>query len=87
MCKYYQTKEKGVDRKKVSKPKKIHAYIVWEDNDALTSSLSQEESEEANLCIMVVWVIIIKLSKFSVIKRQAWLLPIVAWLWGIAWWS
>jgi len=47
------TKGKGVDRKKESKPKERCAYIAWEDGNDLTSSSSQERSEESNLCLMV----------------------------------
>ena len=46
-------KDKSADTKKESKPKEIRAYIAWEDNDdSITSSSSQDESEEANLCLM-----------------------------------
>jgi len=38
--------------KKENKPKDIHAYIVWEDNDDSTSSSSQNGSEKANLCLI-----------------------------------
>jgi len=31
-----QTKDKGAERKKESKPKERRAYIVWEDNDNST---------------------------------------------------
>jgi len=34
-------------------PKERRAYIAWEDNDDSTSSSSQDESEEANLCLIV----------------------------------
>jgi len=34
-------------------PKERRAYIAWEDNDdSITSSSSQDESEKANLCLM-----------------------------------
>ena len=47
-------KEKTVERKKEKKPKEKRAYIAWEDNDySTTSSSSQDESEETNLCLMV----------------------------------
>jgi len=46
-------KEKSVDRKKEKKPKERRAYISWEDNDdSTTISSLQDESEEANLCLM-----------------------------------
>jgi len=45
-------KEKVDDRKKEKKGKERRAYIAWEDNDDLTSTSSQEGSEEANLCLM-----------------------------------
>jgi len=45
-------KEKSVDRKKEKKPKERGAYIAWEDNEDSTSSSSQDESEETNLCLM-----------------------------------
>ena len=44
--------EKVDDRKKEKKAKEIRAYIAWEDNDDSISTSSQEESEEANLCLM-----------------------------------
>jgi len=42
-------KEKVDDRKK---GKERRAYIAWEDNDDSTSTSSQEESGETNLCLM-----------------------------------
>jgi len=46
-------KEKVDDKKKEKKAKESCAYIAWKDNDDSTSTSSQEESEEANLCLMV----------------------------------
>ena len=46
-------KEKVDDRKKEKKGKERRAYIAWEDNDDSKSTSSQEESDEANLCLMV----------------------------------
>ena len=46
-------KEKSVNRKKEKKPKEKCDYNAWEDNDDSTiSSSSQDENEEANLCLM-----------------------------------
>jgi len=45
-------KENSYDKKKEKKPKERCAYIAWKDNDDSTSSSSQNESEEANLCLM-----------------------------------
>jgi len=44
--------EKIGDGKKEKKAKERCAYTAWEDNDDSTSTLSQEESEEAKLCLM-----------------------------------
>jgi len=38
--------------KKEKKGKERRAYLAWEDNDDLTSTSSQERSEEATLCLM-----------------------------------
>ena len=48
----YKEYEKSFDRKKDKKPKERRAYIAWEDNHDSTSSFSEDESEEANLCLM-----------------------------------
>jgi len=45
-------KEKVHDTRKEKKGKERRAYIALEDNDDSTSISSQEESEEANLCLM-----------------------------------
>jgi len=46
-------KDISANTKKESKPKERCAYIAWEDiDDSTTSSSSQDESEEANLCLM-----------------------------------